>query len=152
MKQIIHGKAENTTILYVFASSFKETLFWFGKQLHLINFVWLFEHSQHEKGPKQMTQFKRCYCIIWHLIVIVPNKSFTKNCCYIASMEHQMVGYFAKFTSLVLATCLCGIAKSTFPYFTEFHLHFAKLPLLPNCKSQHYPIPSVVYLYNANLS
>ncbi len=52
MKQIIHGKAKNTTILYVFASSFKETLFWFGKQLHLINFVWLFEDSQHEKWAK----------------------------------------------------------------------------------------------------
>jgi len=79
VKQIIHGKAKNTTILYVFASSFKETLFWFGKQLHLINFVWLFEHSQHEKGPKEMAQFKDVIVLYCHLLLIVPNKSFTKD-------------------------------------------------------------------------
>lgn len=73
-----------------------------------------------------MAQFKRCYCIIWPSSCNCAKQIIHKKCCYIPSMEHQMVGYFAKFTSLVLATCLCGIAKSTFPYFTEFHLHFAK--------------------------
>jgi len=105
-----------------------------------------------KNGPKQMTQFKRCYCIILPSSTNCAKQIIHKGCCYIPSMEHQMVGYFAKFTSLVWQLVFVELQSPHSPILPSFTSTLPNCHFLPNCESQHYPIPSVVYLYNANLS
>ncbi len=146
------AKLKSTTILYVFASSFKETLFWFGKQLHLINFVWLFEHSQHEKGPKEMAQFKDVIVLYCHLLLIVPNKSFTKDVVIYHPWNTKWLGILPSSLLLFWQLVFVELQSPHSPILPSFTSTLPNCHFLPNCESQHYPIPSVVYLYNANLS
>ncbi len=148
VKQIIHGKSwEHNNPICFFPLPLKETLFWFGKQLNLINFRVTFWAFSTWKGPKKKWPNSKDVIVLLygHLLVIVPNKSFTKDIVIYHTIHGTTPNgwVFCQVHFSCLATCLCGIAKSTFHYFTEFHLHFAKLPLLPNCESQHYPIPKL---------
>jgi hypothetical protein len=103
--------------------------------------------SQHERA-KRNDPIQRCYGIIYgHLLVIVPNKSFTNDVVLYNPWNTKWSGILPSslllFGNLYLSNCKahiplfyrvsppllpnCHFCQITFHYFTVFHLHFCQI-------------------------
>jgi len=103
-----------------------------------------------------MAQFKDVIVLYGHLLVIVPNKSFTNDVVIYNPWNTKWSGILPSslllFGNLYLSNCksphstILPCFTSTFAKLLPNHIplfYRVSPPLLPNFESQHYPIPKL---------